>query len=71
MVCDPKSFKDYPDLKRGDIVKFRSNIWGNGTGTVRLIWHGCAEMCDVQRHEDQRQIALCRELGDVIEKLVV
>lgn len=74
MALDPAYFIDYPDLSRGDRVRYRKKASigdeVTGTGTVKLIWLGIEEMCTINTDEgEQAEVTVCRRLGDVVERI--
>lgn len=72
MTLDPKLFRDYPDLTKGDLVRYKSKGRAGevveGVGQVTLIWLGVEEMCQIT-HFDGTEITICRSIGDDIEKI--
>lgn len=77
-MLDPAMFKDYPDLKVGDMVRFdvkpqvKLNYPKEGVGWVRLIWMGIEEMCEIQCLTGiwkGRSVTICRAVGDKVELL--
>ena len=69
MPIDRSFFITYDDLKVGDRVKWvmKRGLSG-GQGTVKLIWIGIEEMCDIETDYDEK-VTVCRALGDTVEKL--
>lgn len=67
MALDPALFRDYPDLSKGDRVRYVMASGREGEGVVSLIWLGIAEMCRVE-HDDGSIQQICRELGDKITR---